>query len=316
LKKDLLHLFIEPEMGKKIKDGSCYKEGIPNPRAEKIRYDHCIATSYTTDEGEAPASFPFIKKAKKNGKNKCPDDLGSDLWGVSSIIKSIKYEFVPKEKSMFYTATSGIPKYNKKGECKNNLGFARVGKNFYKSMDFDQLQNRAINKCPDDYEFMSMQNFESYLYEQLDDSKCQVAEQKITTEILGMESLSCMYKIFTQKSNCMDAVVNCYEHEHKWKSEFSTTIGKAAAISCGISLCEKPSVYTLFAGNDAMVHAKVITNLLSQAGMSVPELSNLHPASLAFLAFGVGMIAFVVTKTVIKKRSGTIDMDNGYENLI
>ncbi|KDO31187.1 hypothetical protein SPRG_19530 [Saprolegnia parasitica CBS 223.65] len=102
----------------------------------------------------------------------------------------------------------------------------------------------------------------------------------------------------------MEAVLSCY-----------SVIGQAASILCGFVLCQRPNVYALFGDEYAIDRASLMRQLLMSAGIfSAGEVS---PAAAVFLSFGIGMVALVVAKTVAAtKKAKTVDMEEGYENLI
>ncbi|OQR86338.1 hypothetical protein ACHHYP_10652 [Achlya hypogyna] len=126
-------------------------------------------------------------------------------------------------------------------------------------------------------------------------------------------SIACLYRIVSLKCDCMRAVVNCYENENQYTSALGQTLGRASSILCGFILCQQPTIYRLFADADGLRHTVIMKEILLQTNL-LDATSNASAAAIAFVAFGLGMIAFVATKQVSGYSKST--MEDGYRNLI
>ena len=178
----------------------------------------------------------------------------------------------------------------------------------------------AARVCPFGglFEYCNMRQYASFLQRQLfNTDQCQVVDMRNVEadqqEYYG--TLSCLYKVTTLKCDCMEAVLNCYENKWQDAEPLSHTIGKAASILCGFLLCQRPRVYSLFGGQTAIEKSVIMRELLSKAGAAVSGTQGMPPATFAFLTFGVGMLAFLATKS-FAKTSKAVSSEDGYRSLI
>lgn len=267
-------------------------------------------------------------------------------------VYTLKYERVRKEHSEYFKISAGLPSLSSTSQ----LNVAALGPGQLKDLltseiamisDLDLCDNKqglvheadqymakvitaddiaAARVCPYGglFEYCNLRQYASYLQKQLfDNDDCQVVDMRTAYEDKDQYygTLACLYKITTLKCDCMEAVLNCYEHEYHFTEALTKTIGKAASILCGFILCQRPNVYSLFGGSEAIQKAQIMQSLLSQVGLASAHVSSLPPATFAFLSFGLGMIAFITTKTIAKKTmnsrsSSTVTVDDGYRNLI
>ncbi|CAK4658339.1 hypothetical protein LEN26_013552 [Aphanomyces euteiches] len=126
-------------------------------------------------------------------------------------------------------------------------------------------------------------------------------------------SIACLYRIFSLKCDCMQAVLNCYTQYAHYSGIVGKTLGRATSILCGFVLCQKESVYKLFMNAQGLSHTQILAEVLLQATGQL-ESSAWNPASTAFLSFAAGMLAFVAAKQLAPRAKST--MEDGYANLI
>jgi hypothetical protein len=287
-------------------------------------------------------------------RDSCPVDkvVDTSTNDLGTVLFTVRYSRVPYQYLTYYTVTDGLPSllhtkndvssiitkqadFNNvdffsnivEYECKFDLALAEKvsSTHFYKAPtdDMKKITLNAIQAakvCPFGglFEYCNMQQYATYLQKQLfDESECQTSQmtEAPTESPATLTTLACLYKTISLKCDCMEAVLNCYEHKHQFKNAMSETIGKAASVLCGFILCLRPKVYALFGGQHAIEQANIMRELLTQVGLSVPSGASMPPATFAFLAFGIGMIAFVATKMVSKK-TRSLAQNEGYVHLI
>ncbi|KAF0687956.1 hypothetical protein As57867_020271, partial [Aphanomyces stellatus] len=175
----------------------------------------------------------------------------------------------------------------------------------------------AAKKCPTDglFEYTSLDQYASWLQTQLfDHSRCDIAALRYqhTDYPASYQTVACLYKIFTLKCNCMEAVLSCYSHTSKFDNALAKTIGTAASTLCGFILCQQPNIYSLFGEQYAIDHAILIKEFLQESGLMTADAT---PALTMLVAFGLGMVAFVVAKKATDSKK-QVKMESGYQNLI
>jgi len=344
LQHNVGHLILTPESIKTAPPKSCNEYGENNPRADKIQHAVCIAQYSERNNFQYPITRPLIKPIilSRYEESSCPNDIITR--GDGEIIDTIVYKRVESGHSPYYVVLDGLPSeaafdgvvaenesdlvdviatgdYSKL-TCDYTQGLVSPSMDFYTlNAPPSDIALESIKVCPYGglFEYCNMQQYATYLSKQLFDSNgCEVVDmtERHQDSAASLYTLSCLYKTISLKCDCMEAVLNCYEHQFQFTSALSSTIGKSASVLCGFVLCLKPSVYSLFGGQGAIEKADIMRGLLTQVGISVPSVSSMPPATFAFLAFGVGMIAFVVTKMVSRKANEAISIDNGYAQLI
>jgi len=346
LQHNVGHLVKTPASSKTAPPKSCDEHGVENPTAQYLQYDVCRATYYIRNNFKYPVEELLIKPviATYSQSDSCPSDhIMTEEAG--STVSIIEYERQDPENASYYVVSDGLPSQaafdgnpSETSEelvaaiasgdyeqltCQYNQGLATFdGVRFYTPKDPPSSSAiEAAKVCPYGglFEYCNMQQYTSFLTKQLfDNDGCSVVDMR--GDNYGFKgsayTLSCLYKIISLKCDCMEAVLNCYEHQFSFTSALSNTIGKSASVLCGFVLCLKPSVFSLFGGKGAIEKADIMRGLLTQVGISVPSVSSMPPATFAFLAFGIGMIAFVATKMVSRKANNAITIDNGYAQLI
>jgi len=340
------HLVLDPK--KALKAPTCDNDAKENPVGTKFEHDACIAVSYEINGKTGKIETPFLKEIISTAYEElsCPYD--TIKTHDETVTFKIFYKRMDKSDIPYYTLDAGLPSspafegiYQinteshaelvqavKDGDytkltCKYETAIAEEsGKFFIKPEYDDTFMNIAINAakvCPYGglFEYCNMQQYSSYLQKNIfDNDGCPTFDmrQKSIDTPGSLHTLSCLYKTVSLKCDCMEAVLNCYEHQFSFKDAMASTIGKSASVLCGFILCLKPKIYSLFGGSEAITKANIMRGLLTQVGLSVPSASSMPPATFAFLTFGIGMVAFVATK-IISKRKETALYD-GYSQLI
>ncbi|RHY42651.1 hypothetical protein DYB26_003221 [Aphanomyces astaci] len=128
-------------------------------------------------------------------------------------------------------------------------------------------------------------------------------------------SIACLYRVFSLKCDCMQAVLQCYSLQAQYTTALGKTLGRAASVLCGFVLCQKASVYKLFLNAQGVAHTTILAEVLLQATSDHVQ-SSLPMASAALVSFGLGMVAFVAAKTLKSASAKKSSMDDGYANLI
>lgn len=341
LQRNIGHLILSPLCESSFPDGQCNNKTDPNPRAQEFKQDVCVAKFVEVDGKLQSIETPIIKKITptQHWKHSCPDDKtvynGATIDAAKKV--TIKYYRIPRAELKYYTVTTGLPSFSsinvmqmltnassdgaRMTGCQYKQGLTAPSGDFFQPATIDSKALEAAKLCPyfGLHEYCNMDQYASYLQKNLfDNEACQVADMKrikSEKEII-YNTLACAYKIATLTCDCMEAVLNCYEREFKFTEPLSHTVGKAASILCGFILCLKPSVFSLFAGQDAIEKANIMRNLMSQVGLSVPSMASIPPATFAFLSFGLGMVAFVATKYIAKKSRKPVEIEEGYRKLI
>jgi len=339
MQRNIGHLILAPKCVNLAPDGSCNEDKTPNPRAESFSDDMCVARHCAISGKTQPIEVPIVKPVIKTKywKDSCPSEKTvSSKSGGSGEEVELTFERVPSGHLKYFTITTGLPKLvtpvdvkkavlkkdtSALDTCTYTQGFSASTNGVFTAVTFDEAAIKAAKQCPSTglFEFCNMQQYATYLQKQLfDNDNCQVEDMRdaLIDHPEYYETLSCMYKITSLKCDCMQAVLNCYEREFHFTKALSKTIGKAASILCGFLLCQRPSVYHLFGGQGAIEKARIMRELMSQVGLSVPTMASTPPATFAFLSFGVGMVAFVTTKYIAKKAKKSVAVQDGYRNLI
>lgn len=337
MQRNIGHLVLAPKCVNLAPDGSCNEVKNSNPRAEEFSDDMCVARHCAINGKTQPIEIPIVKPVieTRYWKDSCPSEQTTYVGaGDSADEIEIKYERIPSAHLKYFTITTGLPKtvtpvvldqvvvnndVASLDTCEYTQGIAAA--DTFEAVTFDEAAIAAAKVCPYTglFEFCNMQQYATYLQKQLfDNDNCQVVDMRDvhTDQPQYYGTLACLYKITSLKCDCMQAVLNCYEREFHFTKALSKTIGKAASILCGFLLCQRPSVYSLFGGQGAIEKARIMRELMSQVGLSVPTMASMPPATFAFLSFGLGMVAFVTTKYIAKKSKKPVSVEDGYRNLI
>lgn len=314
MQKNIGHLILAPKCDQLAPDGACCVDEGPdsNPRAAEFPKDMCAAYECISEDGKKThVSHPILKHIIPSDTytGSCPPEYLST--------GTINFRRVPKGKLNTYTTTGGLPSAISGYDCTYNFGL--MDDTFLTSVAplYDEIE--AAQQCPNNgkFEYCNMKQYVNFLQQELFDlGGCPMS--RIVDHSDDSYTLACLYRVSTLKCDCMEAVLNCYESEYVFSSVIGKTLGKAASIMCGFILCQRPTVYSLFGGQGAINHASVINEVLLQVGALAPSASSLPPATFAFLSFGLGMVAFLVTKKAVKsnKSSSSVIVDDGYSNLI
>ncbi|ETW01186.1 hypothetical protein H310_06783 [Aphanomyces invadans] len=328
LQANVGHLILSPDCDDRTPDGACCKSASANPRATPFPTDVCVAYESSHGGKVATLSVPFVKPIQfLNGRLTCPSDVLEKVpigTGDSKPDYIVKYQRVKQRDLKYFTVMSGLPSQVETKDfvttCKYEQGFVgtKIDNGFFttsgKSPSVGDID--AAKKCPTDglFEYCSLDQYASFLQTQLfDHSGCDISELRSqhTDSSSAYQTVACLYKIFTLKCDCMEAVLNCYTHASKFDNALSKTIGHAASILCGFILCQQPSVYSLFGEQFAIDHAILIKEFLQSAGLMSSQVT---PALTMLVSFGLGMMALVAAKKV--KGHGPVKIENGYQNLI
>lgn len=333
------HLVLAPKCVNLAPDGSCNDEKKSNPRATEFPEDMCVARFCALNGKTQEIDVPLVKPTipATHWKDSCPSDTTVRVTGTGDDETiELRYERVPRNHLKYFTVTDGLPSASISSEdvlaaaasgtlddlsCTYDQGFAVADAgDFFTAVPFtDSIE--AAKVCPYQglFEYCNMDQYASYLQRQLfDNDDCQVLDMRNADVDLPQfyGTLACLYKITVLKCDCMQAVLNCYEREYHFSEALAQTIGKAASILCGFLLCQRPSVYSLFGGQGSIEKARIMRELMSQVGLSVPSMASMPPATFAFLSFGLGMVACVTMKYISKKSRKAVVVEDGYRNLI
>lgn len=344
LRRTMGELILSPSTSTSAPVGSCNTEAVPNPLAEDFPHDICVAKTVIANGHEEPVDIPVTKSIipANYEKHACPSDI---ISADSNVVFELTYERQLAGKMDFHTLTSGLPSHSGLShendvheavtaaltenngtlgsslDCVFDQGLSQSSGNFYTPVaPPSKAAISAAQMCPlgGTFEYCNMQQYASFLQRQLyDNGACQIVDMQHwgNDHAVSLNTLACLYKTVSMKCDCMEAVLNCYEHQFNFKDAMAGTIGKAASVLSGFLLCLRPKVYSLFGGQHALEQANIMRDLLKQVGVSVPTVSSMPPATFAFLAFGIGMVAFVATKIISKKTRQT-NHDPGYALLI
>ncbi|OQS07432.1 hypothetical protein THRCLA_00549 [Thraustotheca clavata] len=330
LQRNIGHLILAPSSGDGAPDGACCNNAQPNPRAVSFPSDVCIATTSETKGKTTTLTNPLIKSVDLGNRYvPCPsDEITTDL--VTTVIN---YERVSYSDLKYYTVTTGLPSSTSEEShivsCQYNQGFVKeeIEKGFFvnalapfKEKDVSNAANKAARLCPTDglFEYCNVDQYATFLERQLfDHSTCDISELRLqnTDYASSYQTVACLYKIFSLKCDCMEAVLSCYNLSSHFASSLTKVIGQAASILCGFILCQRPNVYSLFGEEYAIDRASIMRELLTSTGILAG--GSISPAATVFLSFGIGMIALLVTKKVIAlKQIKNVHIEDGYQNLI
>jgi hypothetical protein len=327
LQHNIGHLIMAPKTNLLAPKGSCdtlIRQTSDNPRAEAFLHDVCIAIKCNKNGVESTLDVPIIKPTidTRYTHEGCPSDLVKNT--AKDVLLEIVYDRAYKNHVDYYTVTDGLPsEIQSDSKCQLKRGLAAKPENedfFTTDSEPSQHNMEAAKNCPYGglLEFCNMKQYATFLQRQLFDvDTCQIVDMRdlSSDNTARLSTLACLYKTVSMKCDCMEAVLSCYEHQFNFKDAMAGTIGKAASILCGFILCLRPKVYTLFGGQHAIEQSNIMRGLLNQVGLSVPSVSQMPPASFAFLAFGIGMVAFVATK-VVSKKTRTVNHNEGYTQFI
>ncbi|RHY19479.1 hypothetical protein DYB37_002935 [Aphanomyces astaci] len=328
LQSNVGHLILAADCDETAPDGACCNSAHSNPRASAFHNDVCVAYETTKGGKVSTVSVPFVKPVERSattGRLVCPSDkLPKAVESDPDFI--INYQRVSYRDLKYFTVTSGLPSKvtvtDHLTTCEYDRGL--VGSTIRKDGYFKVTDTplgpgdiEAAKKCPSDglFEYCSLDQYAGFLQTQLfDHSRCDIADLRLqnTDYASSYQTVACLYKIFTLKCDCMEAVLNCYTHASKFDNALSKTIGQAASILCGFILCQQPSVYSLFGEEFAIDHAILIKEFLQSAGLLTA--SQVTPALTMLVSFGLGMIALVAAKKVTSP--SPVKIENGYQNLI
>jgi len=335
LQRNIGTLVLAPSCDRDFLDGNCCSSADKNPRAARFPKDVCVAYECIENGKPGKVNIPLIRELTGSD---CEDDNISNGRSKKVIIK---YRRVPRDVLKYYTVTTGLPSTVTAGDyysaihdmdktklshCQYNQGLAVVspGGGFFSEVPAPSAAVvDATLKCPNAgrFEYCNVQQYAGHLEKQLFDvSKCNIndfAHSDYKDAAGAQFTLACQYRVLSLKCDCMEAVLNCYNSEYQFTTSLGKILGKAASIMCGFILCQKPKVFSLFGEMESIDKAQIMRQILLQAGAMVPDNSSVPPATIAFLTFGLGMVAFVVVKAVVKNfRRKTIDNEDGYRNLI
>jgi len=327
LQRNLGDLILTPECYARAPDGACSKDSAHNPRAVPFPSDVCVAYQAIVDgktrQLTEPLLKPLVPQVSAYSDPCPPDTLPKTASQTDATI--IKYYRVAQRDLKFWSVQTGLPSLQSKQgtttTCTygNGLVNPAPAQGFFAwrpNPTFTQDEIDAARICPTDglMEYCNVDQYASFLQTQLfDHTKCDITElrQQDTDYASSYQTIACLYKIFTLKCDCMEAVLSCYALSNKFSTALSKTIGQAASILCGFILCQRPSVYSLFGEEYAIDHALIMQELLSAGGLM--NLTSATPALVVFVSFGIGMIALVAAK---KLKTQTVKVEDGYSNLI
>jgi len=350
LQRNLGHQVLHPDHCDKVPNGACndrvdcHVNLKPNPRGQCFDKSVCVVekTRITGADGKSIDSddrFSYLTElvvTEPDADGKCKDVTlnfagdffshltlkmkkihGSDLglYKVSGLPKAVNNQCT-------LTGTLGLP------EDANPFTYTPADVGCAEYVHWTNFRDDKGNKYQHgNVEYINAKNYANHLTKQLFDyTQCpyydeQLNQDKTITDVYDHEdtygngySIACLYRTVTWKCDCMKAVINCYENESRFTSVLGKTLGRAASILCGLVLCQKPVVYRMFADADGLRHTLIMKEILLQSGADAVA-DNMSMASMAFLGFGLGMVAFVVTKQAVDARKKST-LEDGYRNLI
>jgi len=330
LQRNVGDLILTPECNSRAPDDACCPSAQNNPRATEFPSDVCVAYSAQVDGKTRQLTEPLLKPvvASNSYANSCPPDYipGDKYDDKHDTI--ISYYRVAQRDLKYWTVTSGLPSdsstksYHTKCEYNGGLVAEKPTENGFFAWRQAPVTDEEIDAariCPTDglLEYCNIDQYASFLQTQLfDHSKCDISELRVLKDDVpaSYQTVACLYKIFTLKCDCMEAVLNCYSHANKYSDALSKTIGHAASILCGFILCQRPNIYSLFGEEYAIEHSQLMRELLASTGLM--GASGITPAMTVLVSFGLGMIALFATKKAVGMKSQTVKVEDGYSNLI
>ncbi|OQR91433.1 hypothetical protein ACHHYP_04697 [Achlya hypogyna] len=336
IQRNLGHLILAPSCEDTAPDGACCTSKQPNPRAVRFTTDVCVATTYSAHGKTKTFSTPLIKPAVQSYHDPCPCDT-IEVSGGSEPYKqathtTVTYELVNRKDLLYYTVATGLPSKAIKDlntdeviSCEYNAGLVDSNFDFNKfftatlSADESNDWTAAARLCPTDglLEYCNVDQYASFLeYQLFDHASCDIADLRLqhTDYPSSYQTIACLYKIFSLKCDCMEAVLACYSTTAHFGSALSKVIGQAASILCGFILCQRPNIYSLFGDEYAIDKASIMRQLLASTG--ILSAGDVSPAVAVFVSFGLGMVALVATKKIVALQRKPVEAEGGYENLI
>jgi len=319
LKVHVGHLILRSGDGVE-EPASCHKKDEENvnpynPKAVRLTGNICVAKTYAfvnnhgvpTSETKA-VDCPWIKP--KGLKAECLQDF---IPVDDNTYMTVEYDM--DESHDLHIITEGLPsEYNNNDNddsCTYGLDFSAEFADDYQTYHKYNAQQTitndnvlALQNCMNkDFEYCNVAQYAEFLHTQLYVDDCEG----------NGNALACLYKVETLKCDCMDAVLACYSSGGHFTTELTETLGSAASILCGFLLCQDESVYSLFGGELAFERANVMRELLANIGLANSS-GSFPAATFAFLAFGLGMVAFFTTKFITSSKK--VLVTDGYRNLI
>lgn len=326
------HLILAPKCQTLAPEGSCDDTLVANPRAVGFGQDICIAHECVEEGAKQLLTVPIIKYPvdAMTYAESCEDEE-HDTY-------TLKFRRVPHSKVDFYTVIEGLPSLrtegvmlladelqDPEGDCEYEQGLVTVNEENgqFEEIDFpDDAEVEAISSCPSTglFEYCHVKQYVNWLQTQLFDlGGCPIVDmkdQEVGDAPYAYYTLACLYRVVSLKCDCMEAVLNCYQHEYHFMTGLGKTLGKAASVMCGFILCQKPAVYSLLGGQAAIERANIMRAVLLEVGAMEIAPAGVPAATFAFLSFGLGMVAFVVTKAALRSSKSVVAVEDGYRNLI
>lgn len=346
------HLVLAPKCKNLAPKGACSKKLRTNPQAEEFGEAMCVAYECTVKGKTKSVEHPILKYPLSGKFEKsCPPEESDDgesvikfhrvprhaltyyalptglpgRWrkkgkGKGPIIKNgvaLAEDAEEEEEEEESLLEEGLKR--RKRRCQYGFGLVREkGDRMGPRRPPSYKDIKLAERCPRHgrFEYCNMKQYVNWLQDQLFNvGGCPLVTKNPSEDSYDDYTLVCLFRIISLKCDCMEAVLNCYEHEYKFTSELGKTIGKAASVLCGFLLCQKPQIYSLLGGQSAIERANIMGQVLMNLGVVTPSVSSLPPATFAFLSFGLGMVCvFVVSK--VSKKAMKVGMDDGYRNLI
>lgn len=334
MQQNIGHLVLAPKCKNLAPEGACTKDRDSNPQAEEFGEDMCVAYECTQKGIKRRLDHAILKYPVKafNYEASCVDDKDAN----SEVV--VKYRRVPRHALTYYPLLSGLPSAFTNSpstdpetgitadKCTYDLGlFAEGGEDgrLEQAVAPTFSNIHALYSCPSSgrFEYCNVKQWVNWLQEQLFDfGGCPIVDMADTDapadSPYAYYTLACLFRVVSLKCDCMEAVLNCYESEYEFSSELGKTLGKAASVLCGFILCQKPKVYSLLGGEQAISRANIMRHVLMQASVLSPEVTAFPPATFAFLSFGLGMVCVFVLTKAGKKAKRAVGVDDGYRNLI
>ncbi|RHY25638.1 hypothetical protein DYB32_008183 [Aphanomyces invadans] len=327
---------------------NCHVTLKPNPKATAVAADHVCVAEKTLAHDAARHGGPFhlnenraddfaylqdlLIRYVNHDTGKCDDVvIDSAANGDAATPLTISFKKVPSKHLDLFTI-SGLPHFDPDSQTFTLDGALGVSGVSITPNDVEGVKNMEWLVFPHPteenahgvyqpgpFEYSNARQYLNHLaFQATFSGMCEGFEDSLDGSPTAVQvnqpySIACLYRIFSLKCDCMQAVLQCYSLQAQYSTAVGKTLGRAASILCGFVLCQKSSVYKMFLNSQGVSHSTILAEVLLRASEQVQ--STLPMASAVLVSFVVGMVAFVVAKKVASP-APKCSMEDGYANLI
>ena len=336
IRQNIGGLILKPFEETGVRDSLCNPRRDKNPQAEPFNHDVCIAAEIVVDGSHARVKTPLIKPVLQNTSyyESCPPDVRNIISPYEELpepqMEVIYYDRVPAGKLKYYTVVTGFPSAVALPSglelqfCQYTQGLASYtpdGSAFQAVPAPDSAASTAVQQCPEEgrFEYCSMEQYVNYLETQLfSTATCSAEDLQNAAVFSDSEStLVCMHSMLSMKLACMEAVSQCYAANSNFTDPIGQSFGQTSSILCGYILCQKPTIYSLFGGENGVQHALIMRQLLENVGLSTTVDFHAAPPALIGLAlFVVGAACTILFQLVHQGRHLHVQTSDGSIPLI